>query len=174
MIRPGKVPRPGMWDWGRLSKAIVMLPQCGGRCPCGSSSVLLLQTWGVGGGRRGGICTHSTRKRRPGLCAPAARASRVLSVKGVGLRGPWRDVGALRGGRRQGEPSASLSRTITDSTGPRAHTRDTYFSQIGVPAWWVPGEGPLPGWHMATFSPGSATVGRQFWFLPCLRAPIPS
>lgn len=72
--------------------------QCSGRCPCGSSSVLLLQTrWGVGG--RGGICMHSTTKRRPGLCALAARAraSRVVSVKGVVLGGPWRDIGAQRG-----------------------------------------------------------------------------
>lgn len=92
--------------------------------------------------------------------------------------GAGRPVEGHRGSEGKGVGKGSpLPRSHAPSQAaraPRAHTRDTSFSQFGVPAWWVPGEGPLPGWHMATFSLGSAVVGRQFWFLPCLRAPIPS
>lgn len=73
---------------------------------------------------------HSTRKRRPGLCALAARASRVVSVKGVVLGGPWRDIGAQRGGRWQGEPSASLSCTVTGSTGPQGSHKGHFFLTV--------------------------------------------
>lgn len=162
-----------------------MLPSAVGGVPAVAALCFSSRPGGGGGmAGRGGICMHSTTKRRPGLCALAARASRasrasrVVSVKGVGLGGQWRDIGAqLRGegvGKGSPLPRSHAPSQTAQAPGLTHGTLSSHSSGCqhgGFPGrvLFLAGTWPPSPW-------GSAIVGRQrqFWFLPCLRAPIPT